>query len=1009
MALFAYQYYAFGSDGSLNFDTQIDTSGINKGTKQAANAFSSGMAGAAKAAASDIGQIFANATSVFIGNAMTALSGKVTELGKNAVEAGESFESQMAKVSAISGATGSELDALKAKAKEMGANTVFSASEAGQAFEYMAMAGWKTDDMLTSISGIMNLAAASGEDLGTVSDILTDAMTAFGLAADGVTNGVSNAAHFADILAAASSNSNTNVSMMGETFKYVAPVAGALGFSVEDTAQAIGLMANAGIKGSQAGTALRGMFSRLAKPTKEVQGAMDSLGLSITNSDGTMKSLDSIIGDLRGAFAGLSEAEKAQAAASIAGQEGMSGLLAIVNASQGDFDKLKGAITGAGGAAESMADTMLDTLSGKKKLFESAAEGLSLAIYEHLQEPLKGLFGWGADAVSRLTEGLQSGGVSGLLKAAAGIANEVVKKITSKGPALLNAGKLIITSVIDGVQAAIPKIFEIAGKIIPRIIGAIQAAIPKLFKIAADIIPRIISRIRDAIPGMIQAVQDVIPGVIAAVQTALPKIVQAAGSIFKGITGTVRDLTPRILAAGQKVLTAITGFIKTKGPALIKAAMDALIGKIGFMAGIVKMIADAAPDMLAAAGKLFKSLVTYIGEHQGEIIGAIQGLFSGAADLGSSLYTGFAAALGFVFESITAFLQEHGGEIITGVINILTWAANTITENAPLFLGPLEEAFWGIVAFIAEHAPGIITAVGAAISQLVEALPGLMDEAVQLFGSLITKAAEAMDGHGQDIIDATLRAIASIIESITGSLPDILEKGGEIVANIVTGILNALPDIADAIGKLALEALKSLATHLPDILQAGVRLVGQIAAGIIRGIPSVLQAIVNLLEYAFRTLNEVNWLEVGYQCMLSILKGIFQGLDLIIDAIDDIIGIGIKSLLGAFGVDLDLPKKQKEKHTYDTYKNADEWVTRNEKDLRAGYQTVGAIDTTDERHGGGVGQQFEIDYERMGSEMSKAMSGTKVEIDGRAAGQVMTPYVNSNLSKQAATERRGAR
>ena len=194
----------------------------------------------------------------------------------------------MSKVAAISGATGDDLKALTDKAKEMGATTKFSASESADALQYMAMAGWKTDDMLSGLEGIMNLAAASGEDLATTSDIVTDALTAFGLTAEDST-------HFADILAQASANANTNVGMMGETFKYVAPVAGALGYSAEDTALAIGLMANSGIKASQAGTSLRSIMSRMAKPTKEVQNAMNKLGVSLTDSSGNMKTLNELM------------------------------------------------------------------------------------------------------------------------------------------------------------------------------------------------------------------------------------------------------------------------------------------------------------------------------------------------------------------------------------------------------------------------------------------------------------------------------------------------------------------------------------------------------------------------------------------------------------------------------------------------------------------------------------------------------------------------------------------
>ena len=300
------------------------------------------------------------------------------------------FEAQMKKVQAISGASGADFDALTAKAKEMGAATQFSATESAQALEYMAMAGWKTEDMLGGISGIMDLAAASGEDLGRVSDIVTDALTAFGLQA-------SDSAHFADVLAQASSNSNTNVSMMGMTFKYVAPIAGALKYSIEDVGTAVGLMANAGIKGEQAGTSLRAMMTRLVDPPKEAGSAMDRLGITVKNADGTMKPFRQTMKDLRSTFAGLTDAEKAEAASAIAGQEAMSGFLAIVNASEADFDKLTASIDNAEGAAGNMAKTVNDNLKGDLKSLSSVWESVQLEF----------MSGKGADGLRDFVQGVK--------------------------------------------------------------------------------------------------------------------------------------------------------------------------------------------------------------------------------------------------------------------------------------------------------------------------------------------------------------------------------------------------------------------------------------------------------------------------------------------------------------------------------------------------------------------------------------------------------------------------
>lgn len=285
------------------------------------------------------------------------------------------FEAEMKRVQAISGASQGDFESLTAKAKEMGATTQFSATESAQALEYMAMAGWKTDEMLSGISGIMSLAAASGEDLGSVSDIVTDALTAFGLKA-------SDSAHFADVLAQAASNANTNVGMMGYTFKYVAPIAGALKCSVEDVGVSIGLMANAGIKAEQAGTSLRAIMTRLVAPPKKAAKAMAALELSVKNADGSMKPWNETMLELRAKFAGLTDAEKTQMAASIAGQEAMSGFLAMVNASDADFEKLTAAIGNADGAADHMAKTVNDNLKGDLKALSSTWEAFQLEFME---------------------------------------------------------------------------------------------------------------------------------------------------------------------------------------------------------------------------------------------------------------------------------------------------------------------------------------------------------------------------------------------------------------------------------------------------------------------------------------------------------------------------------------------------------------------------------------------------------------------------------------------------
>lgn len=438
------------------------------------------------------------------GEKLLPVTGAVVGLAGVAVKTAADFEASMSNVQAISGATADEMAVLEEKAREMGAKTKFSASEAADAMSYMAMAGWKTDDMLGGIEGIMNLAAASGEDLAKTSDIVTDALTGFGMTAK-------ESGHLADIMAAASSNANTNVSMLGESFKYIAPVAGALGYSAEDVATALGLMANSGIKASSAGTSLRSLLTNLAKPTDTVEAAMRNLGISLDDGQGNMISFEQLMQDLRSSFGdvkipldelqasvsdldsqlangditdgeyskafddlmerayGAEGAIKAQSAAALAGKEGMSGLLAIVNASEDDYNKLKGAIDNCDGAAENMANVMIDNLSGQITILKSQLQELAISFGEMLMPVIKDVVGWIQGFVDKVN------GMSDSQKKIIGIVALVVAAL---GPALIIIGK--ICGGISAILGAASKLSGL-GSVISKVIGVIKGAVSGLF------------------------------------------------------------------------------------------------------------------------------------------------------------------------------------------------------------------------------------------------------------------------------------------------------------------------------------------------------------------------------------------------------------------------------------------------------------------------------------------------------------------------------------------------
>ncbi|EGQ3463986.1 phage tail tape measure protein [Staphylococcus pseudintermedius] len=394
-----------------------------------------------------------------------------------AVKKSIDFDDSMRKVKATSGATSGEFQQLRDKALEMGAKTKFSASQSAEALQYMSLAGWDTKDMLNGIDGVMQLAAASGEDLGSVSDIVTDSLTAFGLKAK-------DSGHFADVLAQASSKANTDVRGLGEAFKYAAPVAGALGYTVEDTSIAIGLMSNAGIKGEKAGTALRTMFSNLAKPTKAMKNQMDELGISITDSQGNMLPMRDVMDQLRGKFKGLSKDQQASAAATIFGKEAMSGALAVINASDEDYKKLTKSIDNSAGASKRMADEMEGGIGGSIRRMKSAIESLAISIGDVLAPYIKRLAEWVANAATKLNEmpkgtqkvvvglGLVAAAIGPLLVALGVMVSTIGASFKVLGPLFKGIGKL--TLLTRGANGQL-KIFTATQKIWNGVVSASKA------------------------------------------------------------------------------------------------------------------------------------------------------------------------------------------------------------------------------------------------------------------------------------------------------------------------------------------------------------------------------------------------------------------------------------------------------------------------------------------------------------------------------------------------------
>ena len=598
--------------GSAVAFLELDTSKFSKGFKSAYNDLKvfGDKSATAEQKVKGLSSAFKTTGSMLTKNVTVPLVG----VGAMAVKVASDFESGMSEVQAISGATGKQLNDLKDKAIEMGAKTKFSATESADAFKYMAMAGWDTEAMLAGIEGVMNLASASGEDLATTSDIVTDALTAFGMKAN-------ETQRFVDVLARASSRSNTNVAMMGETFKYVAPVAGSLGYSVEDTAVAIGLMANSGIKGSQAGTALRSMFTRLVKPIGQSKKAVDELGISVTNADGTMKPLSQTMEELRTIFDGLTESEKAQYASMLAGQEGMSGLLAIVNASEEDFKKLTEEINNSTGATKEMSDIMMNNTAGAITLLKSALESAGIIIGEQLTPYIRQLAEWITGLVERfnsLSEEQQEQVTKwGLILASIGPILLIVSNLINVFMSLKNTFTLVKTglellSSAGGFTALLSPIGLVVGAIL-----ALVAVVVNLWNTNEEFRNKVI----EIWDNLKTSIDDFVSGIKQTLEDLGLNFEEVKEAILLTWNGLCEALSPLITGAMEMVviyidgyLDAILGIFKVFAK-LFKGDWKGALNEVkNVICGWVKTILGVFSSMFEAIGGFFKKILSGVDE-----------------------------------------------------------------------------------------------------------------------------------------------------------------------------------------------------------------------------------------------------------------------------------------------------------------------------------------------------------------------------------------------------------
>lgn len=735
------------------------------------------------------------------------------------VKKSRELEAQMSTVKAISNATTEDMTRLTDMAKHMGATTQFTAVEAGKALEYMAMAGWKTDQMLGGLPGIMNLAAASGEDLGQVSDIVTDALTAFNMTAD-------QSGRFADVLAQASSNANTNVSMMGATFQKVAPVAGTLGYSVEDMSLGIGLMANASVKAETAGTSLKTALANMAKPTKQMQAYMDKYGISLTNADGSMKTFREVIDNLRSSLGGLSKTEKTAAATAIFGKESFAGMLAIVNASDADFKKVSDAVNNAAGAAERMAAIKLDNLEGDVTLLKSATDGLQTAIGDALLPTFRAGTQQLTKFVSNLTEFINANPelVRTIVKVTAGLLAFKAAALTAKlGFLELKGGVLTIQKVMA--------LFK--GK--TALAGVEAVGFAEKVKGVAKSVTGYFGGIGSAAGGVGRAFGQMFSG--TKIGGAFSKIGGAAGGVFSklfsgmggvatraftGVAGTITNILGKAgtaVAAGPlgkigsvigkgfgKIGTLIAPLQKLGGAIL--GPFSGILGKVLPVVGVISLIVAAVQILRDNLDKVREVVERVFGKAGLDVFNGIVDAITNIGDTIRNVFTD--GNLGGARQFLINLFGEEATGVIDGAITILQTVWNILSgfiEFVNAYVRPIvEQIFSFIVGTVlpqiaqafAEWAPtiaSILQGLAEVVSSIATAIMAVIQFLMPTIQSIIGVALETIKG----VVSGALTAIKGLVDVFAGIFTGDWTRVWEGVKSIFSGVWNSLKSIASGV------------------------------------------------------------------------------------------------------------------------------------------------------------------------------------------------------------------
>ena len=795
-----------------------------------------------------------------IGSALTGM-GKVLStavtlpllgIAATSIKVGNEFQAQMSRVQAIAGATGGELDKMKAQAIELGAKTAFSAKEAAQGMENLASAGFQVNEIMDAMPGVLDLAAVSGGDVAASSEAMASSLRAFGLEAG-------QAGHVADVFARAAADTNAETVDMAEAMKYVAPVAHSMGLSLEETAASIGIMADAGIKGSQAGTTLRGALSRIAKPTKAMVKSMDQLGVSFYDANGKMIPLREQIAQLKTATAGLTQEERNRHLVTLYGQNSLSGMLALLDAGPEKLDKMTNALINSDGAAREMAETMQDNLASKIEQMGGAFESAAIVIQQILEPALTKVVG----GITKLIEAFLNMSPVGqkMVVIFAGM-------VAALGPLLLIAGTVITTMVKlrIAIQFLGPAFMGTMGTI--ALVVAAFYALVAVFMIAytkserfRNLIDSLAPAIKKGLGIAVEWTAEKLKVLWEWLQKATEKVKEFGSAISSKVANTLQQFGINLGQAGSSI------------GSFISSGLERLGGAFGKVGGVMSI----AASVLTKVGLAFFGITGPLGL----VISLVVSFLTAWARTGELNADGITQ----VFDNLTSTIQG---------------AADAINQYLPIFVQKGTEILVKLIEGIANAIPGVVSVISQVIESLVQTistvLPTILAAGVQILTALINGIAQALPTIIQaaiqiimalfngliqalpTIISAAIQIIQALIQGLVEALPAIIEAALQIITGLVQGLIQALPMILEAALQIIMGLVNALIENIGPILEAGVQILMALIQGLIQMIPELIVAAIEIITTLLTSIlsNLPQLLEAGVKLLLALIQGLIQ-------------------------------------------------------------------------------------------------------------------------------------